>query len=180
MEHIQEEKRDFIGIGKIFYSTPEEAWNIPNLHFIVSKCDETTYEAINLEFGLVSIGESGRAAAEGLAKLSSSYFFSVVNEGNGFGELQELVRKNPFYDLWGEYRGIEFELAETSRDLSHYFDGQVRKTIHDLLDDRIKKAIDRKAEEIADDIISLVEETTSEVVSLMFEHTSVEYMEKAA
>jgi len=120
-------ERNFIGIGKIIIDTPTEVWNVPHLHFIVSKCDNETFEAVNLEFGLVSIDKTGWDAAQGLASLACTYLISVINEGNGFKELQETVRQNPFHDLWGEFRKIEFELAETGDDLSHHFDKRINR-----------------------------------------------------
>jgi hypothetical protein len=107
------EGRNFIGIGKILIDTPAEDWNIPALHFIVSKSGDRIYEAVNLEFGLVSIGESGPDSARSLATLTCSYILSVINEGNGYKEMRETARKNFMADYWAEYRGIEFDLAET-------------------------------------------------------------------
>ena len=148
-------QRNFIGIGKILFDTPAEEWNIPNLHFIVSKCDDTTYEATNLEFGLVSIDKTGLDAAKSLAALLFSYLLSVIKDGNGFKELQELTRKNFFHDLWGEYRGIEFELAETGDDLSHHIDKHINKALQDIVNDKIKDTLERKAEGLAEELISL-------------------------
>lgn len=150
------EKRQYVGIGKILFDTPTEEWNIPHLHFIVSKHDDTTYEAVNLEFGLVSIEKTGLDAATGLAALSFSYLISVIKDGNGFTELQELVRKNFLNDLWGEFRGIEFELAQTGDDLSHHFDKHINKALQDILNDKIKAALERKAEDIAEELIALL------------------------
>jgi len=74
-------------------------------------CDES-FEAINLEFGLVSIDKTGWDAAQSLASLAVTYLFSVMKEGNGLKELQEIVQKNALHDLWEEFWGIEYELAE--------------------------------------------------------------------
>jgi hypothetical protein len=108
--------RTYIGIGKILFDTPGADWNIPNLHFLVSRCDGNLYEAVNLEFGLVSIGESSPEAAEGLVKLILTYLAAVLKKDTGFKELQESVRTNFLPELWGEYRGIEFERARTGGD----------------------------------------------------------------
>jgi hypothetical protein len=101
------EGRNFIGIGKILIDTSAEDWNIPALHFIVSRSGDKIYEAVNLEFGLVSIGESGPDSACGLATLTCSYILSVINEGNGYKELREIARKNFMADFRAEYRGLE-------------------------------------------------------------------------
>jgi hypothetical protein len=149
-------ERNFIGIGKIIIDTPAEKWNVPHLHFIVSKCDNETYEAVNLEFGLVSIDKTGWDAAQGLASLACTYLISVINDGNGFKELQETVKKNPFHDLWGEFRKIEFELAETGDDLSHHYDKRINRAIQDAYVDKLKEALEQKANFVASEIHALL------------------------
>jgi hypothetical protein len=86
----------------------------------VSKSGDKIYEAVNLEFGLVAIGESGSVSAGHLANLVCTYILSVIKNGNGYKELREIVRNQFMADYWCEYRGIEFDLAETGDDLSHY------------------------------------------------------------
>ena len=156
MEDVTEEKRNFIGIGKILFDTPAEDWNIPNLHFIVSRCGEAVFEAVNLEFGLVAIGDSGLNAAQGLASLASTYLISVIKEGKGFKELRELVKKNVLFDLWGEFRAIEFQLAETGDDLSHHLYKHINKTLYNSFSDKVKEALERKAGDMAEEILSLL------------------------
>jgi hypothetical protein len=36
-------------------------------------------------------------------------------------------------DYWAEYRGIEFDLAETGDDLSHYLEKRINKAIRESL-----------------------------------------------
>jgi hypothetical protein len=149
------EGRSFIGIGKIFIDTPAEDWNIPSLHFIVSEVDKKTYEAINLEFGLVTVGQSGMAAAQDLATLACTYILSVIRGPNGYKELRDVVR-NPFMtEYWCEYRGMEFDLAETGDDLSHYLDRQINKAIKESFNDELKKALELGAKQAAAEILSL-------------------------
>ena len=148
-------ERKFIGIGKIFIDTPTEIWNIPHLHFIVSKCDES-FEAINLEFGLVAIDKTGWDAAQSLASLAVTYLFSVIKEGNGLKELQEIVRKNALYDLWGEFWGIEFELAEAGDDLSHHFEKRINRAFKEVIIDKLKETIERKADDLLGEIMELL------------------------
>jgi hypothetical protein len=150
------EDRNFIGIGKIFIDTPAEDWNIPNLHFIVSESADKIYEAVNLEFGLVAIGESDIDSVSGLVTLASSYILSVIKDGNGYKELREIARKSFMSDYWAEYRGIEFDLAETGDDLSHYIDKNINKAIRESFNDEIKKALEQGAKRVADEIISLL------------------------
>ncbi|MDR1363565.1 MAG: hypothetical protein LBJ35_05900 [Spirochaetaceae bacterium] len=149
------EDRIFVGIGKILIDTPAEDWNIPNLHFIVSKSGDKTYEAVNLEFGLVAVGESGVDAAGDLASLACAYILSVIHEGNGYKELRDIVRKNFMADYWAEYRGIEFDLAETGDDLSHDIDKRINKAIQESFSDELRKALERGAKQAASEIIAM-------------------------
>ena len=162
--------RNYVGIGKIFIDTPTEIWNIPHLHFIVSKCNDDTFEATNLEFGLVSIDKTGWDAAESLASLAITYLRAVIKEGNGFKELQELARKNTLNDLWGEYWGIEFELAETGNDLSHHFEKRINRAFKEVITDKLKETIERKADHLLDEIMEL----------FSIRPPLIEYKEKAA
>ncbi|MDR0637925.1 MAG: hypothetical protein LBG27_03315 [Spirochaetaceae bacterium] len=150
------EDRKFIGIGKILIDTPSEEWNIPNLHFIVCESGEKTYEAVNLEFGLVSIGESGMDAAKDLTTLTWTYVLSVIKDGNGYKELREMVRKNFMFDYWAEYRGIEFDLAETSSDLSHDYNKRINIAIRESFTDELKEALKRSANQTAEKIVFLL------------------------
>jgi hypothetical protein len=148
--------RNFVGIGKIFIDTPTEIWNIPHLHFIVSKCNDETFEAINLEFGLVAIDKTGWDAAQSIASLALTYLFSVIQEGNGFKELQTLARKNSLSDLWGEFWGIEFELAQTGDDLSHHFEKRINRAFKEVIVDKLKETIERKADDLFNEIMELL------------------------
>jgi hypothetical protein len=147
------EGKTFIGIGKILFDMPAEEWNIPHLHFIVSKAPEDVYEATNLEFGLVSIGTSGADAATGLASLTSSYIISVMRNGRGYEEFREIARKDFMSDFWAEYRGMEFDLAQRGDDLSHSFDRHITKAIQETFCDEFKEALTRGAGEMADELI---------------------------
>ena len=149
------EGRNFVGIGKIFVDTPAEDWNIPHLHFIVSKSGEETYEAISLEFGLVFVGKSVTDSAHGLAMLACTYVLSVINSGNGYKELRETVRNKFMADFWCEYRGIEFDLAETGGDLSHDLDKRINKAIVESFREELKKALTHNAKRSANEIISM-------------------------
>jgi hypothetical protein len=150
------ENRKFIGIGKIFIETPSVEWNIPHLHFLISETIPKTYEAINLEFGLVSTGESGMEAAGNLATLVHSHIISVIYDGNGYEELRETVRKAFMADYWTEYRGIEFDLAETGDDLSNNIAKHINKAIQESFNDELKKALKQEAGKAANEIISLL------------------------
>jgi hypothetical protein len=150
------ENRNFIGIGKMLVYTPAEDWNIPNLHFIVSESSDKIYEAVNLEFGLVAIGESGIDSVRNLVNLTCTYILSVIKDGNGYKELREIARKNFMPEYWAEYRGIEFDLAETGDDLSHDFDKRINRAVYESFTDELKKALRRGAQQAAEEIISLL------------------------
>jgi hypothetical protein len=151
---LEVEGRNFIGIGKILIDTLAEDWNIPNLHFIVSKSGEEIYEAINLEFGLVFIGKSASDSASGLATLICTHILAVIN-GNGYIELRETARNNFMGEYWCAYRGIEFDLAETGEDLSHDIDKRINKAIQDSFTDELMKAIEQDAKQKAKELLNL-------------------------
>jgi hypothetical protein len=158
------EGRTFTGIGKILIDTPGEDWNIPNLHFLVSRSGENIYEAVNLEFGLVSTGKSGSDSARRLVEHTCGYLMSVINEGNGYRELREIVRKDFMSDYWAEYRGIEFDFAEKGDDLSHDLDKRINKAIQESFNEELKKAIEQGAERVAAEILSRLTTVRATVV----------------
>jgi hypothetical protein len=158
------EGRTFIGIGKILIDTPGEDWNIPNLHFLVSKSDENTYEAVNLEFGLVSTGSSGSDSARRLVEHTCGYLVSVIKDGNGYRELREIVRKDFMSDYWAEYRGIEFDCAERGEDLSHYLDKRINRAIQESFNEELKKALEQGAARVANEILSMLTMVRATVV----------------
>jgi hypothetical protein len=144
------EDKNFTGIGKLIIDTPAPLeWNIPNLHFIVNKADGNIYEAINLEFGLVSIGKSGKEAGTRLASLVWTHVLAVTKAGNGYKELRETVREHFMDDYWVEYRGIEFDLAERGKDLSHNYNDRFEVSLWQPDIGELKNAPERNANETA-------------------------------
>jgi hypothetical protein len=81
---------------------------------------------------------------------------SVIKDGNGYKELREIARNSFMSEFWCIYRGIEFDLAETSDDLSHYFDKRINKAIQDSFNDKLKEAIRHGAGNAADEILSML------------------------
>jgi hypothetical protein len=150
------EDRNFVGIGKILIDSPATVWNIPNLHFIVGRSGDKIYEAVSLEFGLVSIGKSAVDSVRDLTNQICTYILSVINDGGGYKELCGIVRKSFMADYWAEYRGIEFDLAETGRDLSHDLDWLINKAIQESFSNELMKVIERDAKQAAAEIISLL------------------------
>ena len=126
---IDGEKKDIVGLGKMIIDTRSVSWSIPHLHFLVSR-NAGIFEAICLEFGLVSTGNTQEESAERLVEHTIYHIGAVISNGTGFKELKE-VALNGFMDsYWGAYRHIEFCLAETKRDLSHEIESRIVSAVH--------------------------------------------------
>jgi hypothetical protein len=150
VEKVYNERRNFVGIGKILIDTASLTWNIPQLHFLVEKNAEC-FESVCLEFGLVSSGSSQDNAVEHLVEQTLHYIRSVVLEGAGYDELKELALNNFMSEYWGSYRHIEFSLAEKKLDLSHEIESRIMAAIQNSYDNKVKELITIKAKEAANE-----------------------------
>ena len=150
---VDDGKRDFVGIGKIRIDTRTVTWNIPHLRFLVSRHDGY-FEAVCLEFGLVSTGDTQEESAKRLIEQVVYYIEAVINNGNGFTEFKDLALNAFMSSYWRAYQHIEFCLAESKKDLSHEFDNRIEKRITAALqekyDNRIKELISAKENAIAE------------------------------
>jgi hypothetical protein len=163
--------RNFVGIGKFLFDTVNAEWNIPHLHFLVDKTKNDVFEAINLEFGLVSSGKNPIEAVERLASLSHFHITSVMTEGKGYAEFIESAKTRDLDDFWAAYREIDFVLGAKGKDLSHAIERQITRAIQGMIDEQIKKIITQKAEKKADEIIKEYMEATTVILK------DVEYTE---
>jgi hypothetical protein len=163
--------KKFVGIGKFLFDTVNEEWNIPHLHFMVNKTDNSNFEATNLEFGLVSSGESAESAAQHLAGLVHFHIISVMNNGKGYKEFIETVDSRTMDDYWRAYRVIDFSLGEKGNDLSHEIEKRINRAIQEMFTKQVKDIIRQKAEKKAEEIIKEYEEIT------IFKTITVQYAE---
>jgi len=85
---IDGEKKDIAGIGKMIIDTNSVSWNIPHLHFLVFR-NNGRFEAICLEFGLVSSGGTQEESAEHLIEHTIYHIGTVISRNNGFDEFKE-------------------------------------------------------------------------------------------
>jgi hypothetical protein len=145
--------KKFVGIGKFLFDTVNEEWNIPHLHFMINKTDNGNFEATNLEFGLVSSGDSTERAAQHLAGLVQFHIIAVMTDGNGYKEFIDTVNNRFMDDYWKEYRVIDFSLGERGKDLSHEIEKRITRSIQEMFDKQVKDIITQKAEKRADEII---------------------------
>jgi len=143
---------DFVGIGKILINTDSLTWNMPHLHFLVYQNYEH-FEAICLEFGLISSGPTQEEVTKRLFDHTIDYIEAVMNMGRGFDEFKEIATNHFADEYWAIYRHVEFLLAETKKDLSHEVESRITKAIRETFDAKIKEFIELKAKEKADDII---------------------------
>jgi len=172
---VNGEKRDIVGIGRMMIDTRSVSWNIPHLHFLVSRNSEH-YEAICLEFGLVSVGSTQEESAERLIEHTIYHIGAVINNGNGFEEFKELALNGFMNSYWGAYRHIEFCLAETKQDLSHEIESRITRALQELFDKKVKDLIASIAQIAAEEAIKEYEKMSA------FKINSVRYsqLESAA
>lgn len=160
VETVYNENKDFIGIGKILIDTAALTWNIPQLHFLVEKTT-ACFEAVCLEFGLVSSGASQDDAAKRLVEQTLYYIRSVVLEGEDFNELKELALNDFMSEYWGAYRHIEFSLAEKKQDLSHEIESIIMAAIQNSFDNKVKELISIHAEGAAEEALKEYEKLSA-------------------
>ena len=170
---IDKEKKNIVGIGKIMIDTNSVSWNIPHLHFLVSS-NNGYFEAICLEFGLVSSGNTQEESAERLIEHTISHIWTVMKNGGGFVEFKEIALNGFMNNFWGAYRHIEFCLAETKQDLSHEIERRITRALHDLFDKKIKELITSIEKIAADEKIKEYEKISA------FKINSIRYNEVGA
>ena len=158
--NIDGENKDIIGVGKMIIDTNSVSWNIPHLHFLVIRVSEH-YEAICLEFGLVSSGNTQEKSAEHLIEHTINHIWTVISKGNGFEEFKEIALNGFMNDFWGAYRHIEFCLAETKRDLSHEIESKIVRALHELFDNKVKDIITSMAKTAASEAIKEYEKMSA-------------------
>jgi hypothetical protein len=149
---VPNEKRNLVGIGSIVIGTHTDNLGIPRLHFIVYKSGETVYEAVNLEFALVSIGSSGTEAVVKLVVLTAVYAASVLKEENGRKELRRTAVGNAAQGYWSEYRGVKFDLAEIGGCLNQDLNKRINKAVQEAFTAKIKEALKGNAK---DEVVAL-------------------------
>ena len=149
---VDGEKRDIMGIGKMIIDTASVSWNIPHLHFLVSR-NTNYFEAVCLEFGLVASGVTQEESAERLIEHTIYHIGAVINNGGGFEEFKETALNGFMNGYWGAYRHIEFCLAETKRDLSHEIENRITRALQELFDKKVKELIASMAKIAADEAI---------------------------
>lgn len=112
---------NYIGIGKIVLdSLCTEEYNIPHLHFLLTKNEDGFIEAINLEFGIVAFYKDPDEAVKILIQLLIEYIKRTIEE-DGFDSLIHSVQGDDMNEYWTEYRKFEFILAKQKHDISHDF-----------------------------------------------------------
>jgi len=166
---IDGEKKDIIGFGKMIIDTNSVSWNIPHLHFLVLNVSGH-FEAICLEFGLVSSGNTQEESAEHLIEHTIHHIWTVISKGNGFEEFKEIALNGFMNEFWGAYRHIEFCLAETKKDLSHEIESRIIKALQDLFNKKVKELITSMAKTTADEAIKEYEKMSA------FKINSVRYI----
>jgi hypothetical protein len=146
--------KKFVAIGKMMIDNLGAEWNIPDLHFIVSKTPSGNFEATNIEFILDACGNSIEDAVEGLSGLTIHYITAVMEKGQGYVEFIEKVDSLVMEDYWRAYRNFEFSLAREGKDLSHDIANKVNAAIKNMLAEEIIQKIKDAAAGAAKTIIN--------------------------
>jgi hypothetical protein len=145
----------FIGIGKMIINNLSPEWNIPHLHFIISKTPSGVYEATNIEFILDTSGDTIEETIESLSSLTMRYITEVMSpNGCKYKEFIDKVNSCVMEGYWRAYRKIEFGLAMKRKDLSHDLTNNINMAIKNMLAESIKQRINEIAEDIAGYIIT--------------------------
>jgi hypothetical protein len=171
--HVPVDGREFIGIGKMFFNTPDVEWNIPHLHFLVDTQRSGYYEATCLEFGLVAAANTPEETIEGLATLTHAHIMAVMEGGDHYDQFFALVDTYAMEDYWRKYRLIEFSLAREGKDLSHNIDKQIERAVKSLISAKRDKALDDLAKAQAKELITEVKRIVSLAAAFDFEYTPI-------
>lgn len=133
----------FIGAGKIMYNNTSLDYNIPHLHFLVSRTGDE-YLCTVIEFGLYAAGRSIEKSIAESINLTTTYLDTVLRDGRGFDELIERAVNPDMNGHWQTYREIEFKAALVKKDIGHDVEQRIRNEIAALF----KKQIDRRVKEL--------------------------------
>jgi hypothetical protein len=155
------ENKNYVAIGKMIFSTSGVEWTIPHLHFMVEENTSGHFEAINLEFGLVSSADTSEEATNRLGGLIHFHITAVMNEGNGYEEFKDTAKSNFMEEYWQDYRFLDFSLCERGISLSSAIEERIKRAIQDMFSKQVKEIITQKANETADDIIKIYEKMSS-------------------
>ena len=129
-------------------------YNIPHLHFLVTRLENGLYEAINLEFSLFALGDTVENAVAELIELIIEHINAVVKYGRGFAELHETAISHAMDNYWAKYRDIEFTAASQKKDIGHDFEQHFTNAIRDIVTERYEKEIEALAQEQAKEFLN--------------------------
>lgn len=146
---LSTEGKTFIGAGKVMHDCYSDDYNIPHLHFLVSKLENGLYEACNLEFSLFALGDSKATAVAELVELTIKHIDGVLEYGRGFSELQETAIRHTMDNYWAKYREIEFIAASQKQDIGHNVAQQLTNAIRSIMSEKIREEIIKVAKEEA-------------------------------
>ncbi len=127
---------NFVGIGKILFET-KGAWNIPQLHFLISK-EKDTFEAVNLEMQLFSGGKTEDEAIAGLINLTMYHIENVI-KNTGFEQFIEDAKSCVLEKYWSKYREIEFTAASKKQDLSNDIEQRIENILKKMIEEEFKR-----------------------------------------
>lgn len=142
-ETINIENVHFVGLGKILFDFGEK-WNIPQLHFLVSK-ENSVFIAVNLEMQLFSSGDTEDKAIASLIDLTMSHIKAVMKRNN-FAQFIEDAKSCIMEKYWSKYRELEFSAALEKQDLSN----DVEQRIYNILKEMIEKELEKQNISIQD------------------------------
>jgi uncharacterized FlaG/YvyC family protein len=171
---VSVEDKHFVGVGKMIFNTPNTAWNIPHLHFLVDKAAGDRYEATLLEFGLVSAGEGQEEAIERLARQTHLYISTVMQEDENYSQFINNVNDHVMDDYWRKYRAIEFALAQTGGGLSHAIDKELEMAVKKIINEKTSALIDEIARNSAEEVVREAKRMAALTAAFDFEYQVVD------
>jgi hypothetical protein len=121
---------------------------------LVDKTDTEYFEAVNLEFGLVSTGLDPAEAIEALAAQTHLYILAVMEKGDNYGQFIDAVNTHAMDEFWKRYRVIEFSLARKGNDLSHNVDKQIERAVKSIMSEKVDRALNELANNRAGNLIA--------------------------
>ena len=162
------EGKNFIGAGKIMYNLYSNEYNIPHLHFLVSKLENELYEAVNLEFSLFALGNSTETAIASLVELTIEHIDLVLEKGRGFEEVQEKATLHVMDDYWAKYRDIEFSAASKKQDIGHNMEQRFTNSIKNIITEKLQEELIRVVEEEVNGIIEEIKNSIKRINKCSF------------
>lgn len=133
---ISIENVNFVGIGKLLFNV-NAAWNIPQLHFLMSK-EKDVFEAVNLEMQLFASGKTEDEAIASLINLTMYHIDNVI-KNIGYQQFIDDAKSCVLENYWSKYRELEFIAASKKQDLSNDIEQRIENTLKKMIEEEFER-----------------------------------------